>query len=346
MVKSGTNSETPCLLIGDIGGTNVRFALADASKPTYSQVISYECAEFASADEAICHYLRQIGAPKPQFICIAAAGPVADGHVLFTNNNWSMDVGELESDFEGAKVHLLNDFEAAAYALPMLQKKDCLRIGSLPRAQLKDADYTVGLIGPGTGLGAGGLCQRDGRVFPIVSEAGHVGFAPETQVQMEILEHLRNEFDRVSDERLVSGRGIVNIYHALVKIHNRKVTHNSAKEVFAMAARNPDSIAAEAVQVFYEILGQSAGNLALSIGAYDGIYIGGGIVQRVPEMMVNSRFRSGFELKGRYRSMMEKVPTQMILHSHPGLLGASYYALQMFKGQAEQSRKQTTRQME
>ena len=328
-------SETPCLLVGDIGGTNVRFALADASTPAYSNVISYECVEFASADEAISHYLQQIGAPSPQFICIAAADPVADGHVLFTNNNWSMDVGELESDFEGAKVHLLNDFEAAAYALPIFRKEDCLRIGSLARTQLCDADYTIGLIGPGTGLGAAGLCQRDGRVFPIVTEAGHVGFAPETQVQMGILEHLRNEFDRVSDERLVSGNGIVNIYHALVRMHNRKVTHNSAKEIFSMAATNPDSVAAEAVQVFYEILGQCAGNLALSIGANDGIYIGGGIVRRVPEMMVNSRFRSGFELKGRYRSLMEKIPTQMILHSHPGLLGASYYALQMYKAAIE-----------
>jgi glucokinase len=335
VIKQEEISRAPCLLVGDIGGTNVRFALADTSTPAYSKVISYECVDFASADEAIETYLAQIGAPRPQIICIAAAGPVVDGHVLFTNNNWSMDVGELEKDFEGAKAHLLNDFEAAAYALPILGKKDCLRIGSLPRVRLGDADYTIGLIGPGTGLGAAGLCRRDGRVFPIVSEAGHVGFAPETQVQMEILEHLRNEFDRVSDERLVSGRGVVNIYHALVRMHNRKVTHNSAKEVFSMAASNPDSIAAEAVQVFYEVLGQIAGNLALSIGAYDGIYIGGGIVRRVPELMVNSRFRSGFELKGRYRSLMEKIPTQVIMHSHPGLLGASYYARQMYNGNAE-----------
>ena len=101
-----------------------------------------------------------------------------------------------------------------------------------------------------------------------------------------------------------------------------------------MAASNPDSIAAEAVQVFYEVLGQIAGNLALSIGAYDGIYIGGGIVRRGPELMVNSRFRSGFELKGRYRSLMEKIPTQVIMHPHPGLLGASYFARQMYNGDA------------
>ena len=331
-MKTVHKSAAPCLLVGDIGGTNVRLALADPGTPGYSDVISFESADFVSADAAIEAYLTQIDAARPQIICIAAAGPVENGHVLFTNNNWSMDVGELENDFEGARVHLLNDFEAAAYALPYLRQEDCLQIGSLPPVRLDDADFTVALIGPGTGLGAAGLCQRNGCIYPIVSEAGHVGFAPETQVQMEILNDLRNEFDRVSDERLVSGRGVVNIYHALVRIHGKKVTHNSAREIFSMAHRNPDSIAAEAVQVFYEILGQLAGNLALSFGARDGVYIGGGIVTRLPELMVNSRFRSGFELKGRYRSLMEKIPTQMILHPHPGLLGASHYALQMLNG--------------
>jgi glucokinase len=322
-------NEEPCLLVGDMGGTNVRFALADANKPGYSNVTSYQCSEFPSADVAIDTYLQQIGASTPDIICIAAAGPVVDGQVLFTNNSWSMDVRELEEDFEDASVRLLNDFEAAAYALPNLRKKDCQRIGPTPRTRLGDSDFTVGLIGPGTGLGAAGLCQRNGSLFPIVSEAGHVGFAPETRVQMEILEHLRHEFDRVSDERLVSGQGIVNIYHALVRMHNRKVTHNSAREIFSMAVKNADSIAAEAVQVFYEILGQVAGNLALSLGTTDGIYIGGGMVRRSPELMVNSRFRIGFERKGRYRSMMEDIPTQMILHAQPGLLGASFFAQRM-----------------
>jgi glucokinase len=324
------NKEAPCLLVGDIGGTNVRFALADPRKPGFSKVKSYECVDFASADEAIEAYLKEIDAPRPEVICIAAAGPVADGHVLFTNNHWSMDEGELESEFEGAKAYLLNDFEAAAYALPILQKNDCLRIGPIPRTQIGEEDYTVAIIGPGTGLGAAGLCQRNGQLFPIVGEGGHVSFAPETQVQMEILDYLRNEHGRVSDERLISGKGVVNIYNALVRMHHRKVTHSSAKEIFEMAASNADSIAAEAVQVFYEILGQVAGNLALTLGAFDGVYIGGGIVRRVPELMVNSRFRSGFEHKGRYRSMMEKIPTQVILHPHPGLLGASYFALQKF----------------
>jgi glucokinase len=162
-MKPETNKESPCLLVGDIGGTNVRFALADAKTPGYSNVTSYECVDFASADEAIETYLKQTGAPSPEVICMAAAGPVVDGHVLFTNNHWSMDAGELESDFEGAQVHLLNDFEAAAYALPMLQKSDCLRIGPVPRTRLDEADYTIGIIGPGTGLGLLAFARETGR---------------------------------------------------------------------------------------------------------------------------------------------------------------------------------------
>jgi glucokinase len=331
MTRTDIKNQAPCLLVGDIGGTNVRFALADADKPGFTSKVTYQCEDFQSADQAIGAYLEQIGAPSPQVICIAAAGPVVDGHVLFTNNSWSLDTGELQLDFEGASVRLLNDFEACAFSLPNLQKKDCLRIGSLPRARLGKSDYTIGVIGPGTGLGAAGLCQRGGQVIPLIGEGGHVGFAPESQVQMEILSQLRDEFDRVSDERLVSGRGVVNIYHALVKIQGKKVTHNSAKEIFSMAVENPESIAAEAVQVFYEILGQVAGNLALTLGASDGIYIAGGIVTRTPKLMVNSRFRIGFERKGRHRSMMEKIPTQMILHADPGLLGASYFASQIYR---------------
>ncbi|MFT5371965.1 MAG: glucokinase, partial [Lysobacterales bacterium] len=201
MTASEMKNQTPCLLVGDIGGTNVRFALVDPHKAGFSSKTTYQCEDFQSADQAIGAYLEQIGAPLPQVICIAAAGPVVDGNVLFTNNSWSLDTSELEHDFEGASVRLLNDFEACAFSLPNLQKKDCLRIGSLPRARLGKSDYTIGVIGPGTGLGAAGLIQRDGQLFPIIGEGGHMGFAPETRVQVEILSQLRDEFDRVSDER-------------------------------------------------------------------------------------------------------------------------------------------------
>jgi glucokinase len=226
-------------------------------------------------------------------------------------------------------VAILNDFEAIAWSLPLLQAQDCIAVGLPPTRAFGDDDITVGVVGPGTGLGAAGLVRRSGRLFAIVGEAGHVGFAPETQLQMDVLGCLRQQFDRVSDERLVSGPGLENIYSALGILHADKPASLSAREIFSCAATNSDERASEALQLFFEILGQTAGNLALSIRALDGIYIAGGIVKRNPALLTSSRFRSGFESKGRYRSLMEQIPTQIIMHPQPGLLGAAHCALQM-----------------
>ena len=227
---------------------------------------------------------------------------------------------------------MLNDFEAIAYSIPLLQKSDVVSVG-LPRPKnLKETDFTLGVLGPGTGLGAAGLRKRSDQISPVVSEAGHLGFAPETQVQIELLSQLRDRFDRVSDERLVSGPGLENIYWALGKIRGQKNAQLSAAEIFSAASKSGDSAASESVQLFFEILGQVAGNLALSLGAADGVYIAGGIVKRNSKLIANSRFRTGFERKGRYRSLMENIPTQVILHPQPGLLGASYCAIEIMEG--------------
>ncbi|MEQ9561407.1 MAG: glucokinase [Woeseiaceae bacterium] len=194
---------------------------------------------------------------------------------------------------------------------------------------LPDSDFTVGVIGPGTGLGAAGLCSRSGSIFPIVGEGGHVGFAPESRVQMNVLAALRERFDRVSDERLVSGPGLENIYWALSQLHGEKSAALTAAEICRLAAEDGGSRASEALQLFFEILGQVAGNLALTLGATSGIYIAGGIARRYPDLLANSRFRSAFEAKGRRRSLMERIPTQLILYPEPGLLGAAYCARQI-----------------
>jgi glucokinase len=320
---------SPCLLIGDIGGTNARFALANPESPGFSNELMLKCEDYESAEMAINHYLKEIKAPQPDIICIAAAGPVVDGSVRFTNNSWSLDKNYLEENFRGAQVRLLNDFAAIAYAIPFLSPTESVPVGFSEAAALGDRDFVIGIVGPGTGLGTAGLARQNGHTLPIIGEGGHNGFAPETQVQMEILSQLRDQFERVCDERLVSGPGVVNIYHALANIHGNSVVHKTAAEIFSIAEKKTDEIAQEAVDIFFEVLGQVAGNLTLTLGAFDGLFIAGGIVARKPELIRNSRFRTGFERKGRHRSLMEKTPTHMILHPHPGLLGASYCALQM-----------------
>ena len=319
-----------CLLIGDIGGTNARFAIADTANPGFSEARTLQCDDYESADIAIKHYLDAVGAESPRVICLAAAGPIVDRRVRFTNNPWEIAADELAADFAIDAVQLLNDFEAIAYSVPFLGKDDCMPIG-LPDPRPLDADdYMVGIIGPGTGLGAVGLRKHGDLYLPIAGEASHGGFAPESQVQIDILKALRERFDRVSSERLVSGPGLENIYWALVRIHGEKRAHLAPADIFKAAIDNSDPLAAEAVQMFFEVFGQVAGDLALTLGAEDGIFIAGGISKRYPDVLKNSGFRHGFENKGRHRSYMERIPTQLILHDQPGLLGAAYCALQLY----------------
>jgi len=314
------------MLIGDIGGTNARFALADWEAPGYSHEETLKCADFESPEAAIKHYLDAVGAPAPDVICLAAAGPIVDGRVRFTNNPWSISVDELADDFSIDAIRLLNDFEAVAYSIPFLASDDCLPIGLPDPHSLDESGYTIGILGPGTGLGKVGLVKRGDELITLSGEAGHTGFAPETQVQLDILRMLRERFDRVSTERIVSGPGLENIYWALTRIHGDKRPQLTAADIFARANENSESRSSEAVQVFFEVLGQVAGDLAMSLGASDGIYIAGGIARRYPKLLANSRFRSGFESKGRHRSIMERIQTQLITHPQPGLLGASYVA--------------------
>ena len=315
-----------CLLIGDIGGTNARFALADPSAPGFSRQKTYACADFETADLAIRAYLEEVGSQHPGVICLAAAGPVIDNAVRFTNNNWTIDAAELGSEFSGTSVKLLNDFEAIAFSVPYLGENDSLQLG-LPESGIVDEQrYSFGIVGPGTGLGYAALYKREGILIPISGEGGRLGFAPESQVQVDVLIALRDRYDRVSYERLVSGPGMENIYWALTKIHGEKQVQLSASEIFRRAEKDGDQRAEEAVQLFFELLGQVAGNIAISMSTFDGVYIAGGIAKRYPAILANSRFRGGFENKGKHRSLMEKIPTRLITHDDPGLLGASYCA--------------------
>ncbi len=314
------------LLIGDIGGTNARFAIADTSVPGFAFEQTYQCADFSTVVDAIRFYLDQTGAPSPKSICLAVAGPVVAEQVSLTNNPWTISVSDLRQAFKIEAVQLLNDFEAIAYSVPYISIDEMLPVGILKPPLLNSLHYTVAVIGPGTGLGAVGLRKYEDHYIAIVSEASHGGFAPETQEQVEILTVLRERFARVSSERLVSGSGLENLYWGLTQIHAEQHPQLSAPEIVLASQSESNPLASKAVELFYQILGQFAGDLALTLGAKDGIYIAGGITQRYPQALVNSRFRSGFENKGRHRGLMERIPTQLIMYKQPGLLGASRYA--------------------
>lgn len=328
-VRSAPVMNGPALLIGDLGGTSARFALAEAGGQGYTAEATLNCADFASAEEAIRAYLQQVGRVAPQVICLAVAGPVVGRKVRFLNNHWSLDAAALEQGFGPARARLMNDFEAVACAIPLLGPGDHEPIGPLLPGLSGKADFAVGVLGPGTGLGVSGLLQRDGHAIALVSEGGHTGFAPESQLQVSVLQVLREQFERVSDERLLSGPGVENIYAAMQQIHGVAKVPRSAAEIFAAASAHRDEQASETVRLFFEALGQAAGNLALTLGARDGVFVAGGIIRRYPELLKASGFRGGFENKGRHRCLLEAIPTSLIIHSQPGLLGASFMAQQM-----------------
>jgi len=314
------------LLIGDIGGTNARFALADPDQVAFSDAMTLKCADFASADAAIQRYLEEISAPAPTVICLAAAGPLIGDSIKVTNNHWNIAAKDVGGVFKIDSVRLLNDFEALAYSIPFLGEDDCAPIGLPVPRKLPDDKFNIAIIGPGTGLGTAGLCRRGDLLIPISGEGGHTGFSPESQVQIEVLKVLRERFERVSVERLVSGSGIENIYNALTLIHGEKRTQLTAAEIFAAATTDNEPRAKETISLFFDILGQVAGDLALALDARDGVFIAGGIAKRYPDLLASSGFRNGFESKGRHRALMESVPTQLITHAEPGLLGSAYCA--------------------
>ncbi len=260
-------------------------------------------------------------------MCLAAAGPVVNDTVKITNNHWDISAAETRADFGIDAVRLLNDFTAIAYSIPLLTEDEVRSIGRHEHQSLPKEQFDVAILGPGTGLGVAGLCRRGDTLVPVAGEGGHVGFAPETELQIEILKVLRKKFDRVSAERLIAGAGLENIYWALKTIRGEPGSKLSAKEIFAQ--RGAGNLAEEAVDVFFELLGQVAGDVALTLGAVDGVYIAGGIAKRYPDMLENSRFRAAFEGKGRRRSLMERTPTRLITYDQPGLLGAAYSVLEL-----------------
>lgn len=315
-------------LVGDVGGTNARFALATGGAARFEKSLDLQCADFATAGDAIEHYLEETQSGPPAAICIAAAGAVIDGVIDVTNNHWRLAEQDLRARFGADNVRLLNDFAAVAYAIPLLRETDLMNIGPAHRLDLPVGDFRVAVLGPGTGLGIAGLYRSAGVLTPITGEGGHCGFAPTTALQIAILQVLMKKFGRVSTERLVSGAGLVDIHAALAEVRGESTAVTQAADVFARAAAE-DSLATTAVDVFFEILGQVAGDLALTLGATDGVYIGGGISQRYPEMLANSSFRRAFENKGRYRALMESIGTRLIMHEQTGLLGAAFCALEL-----------------
>lgn len=314
------------ILIADIGGTNARFAISAEAPQYFHHAQTLEAIEFENVADAIDTYLHSHNIKQVGGISLAVAGPIRDGKVTFPNSHWSIDCSVLAKRYNTEQVSLLNDWEAISYSLSSLGGSDLISIGG-DWDSLSDADYTVGALGPGSGLGMSGLLRRDGKLIPLVTEGGHAGFSPENQLQGQILNYLHQKFDdRISRERLLSGPGLVNIHEALCEIHGHENPGLIAADIAVAGINKTDPMCQETFDLFFEVLGQVAGDIALALGANEGIFIGGGICQRYPDHLANSKFRKGFENKGRHSHLMRDMPTWLITHKNPGLFGASVFA--------------------
>ncbi|WP_067482450.1 glucokinase [Actinomadura hibisca] len=306
-------------LVADVGGTNARFALIEKPGGAPARVASLPTREHAGLADAAERYLAE-HAPdvRPVAACLAVAGPVAQGRFRLTNADWPADTADRVRDRLGlAHLEILNDFEALALALPALGPDDAVRVGD---AAPGGPGGALAVVGPGTGLGVAGLVPTPAGWLPLPGEGGQVDIPAGTEREVEVMRLLRAERGAATAEYLLSGDGLVRTHRLLSMIHGVPAVPCTAAEI---AADRTDPVRAEALRMFCALLGSFAGNVALTMGARGGVYLGGGILPRIADILRDSDFRARFEDKPPVRDYLRSIPTSLIVHPCPALAGAA-----------------------
>lgn len=304
-------------LIADIGGTNARFALLSSFGKVHQQLV-LPCADYADIVSAAKAYLALIDNPTIDEAAMAIANPINGDWIKMTNHNWAFSIAETRGALGLKKLTFKNDFAALAMSLPLLPDTDLKQIGGVVKA---DKGSALAVLGPGTGLGVSGLVRAGDHWIPLEGEGGHVSVCPANERECDILKTCWKEYEHVSAERLVSGMGLQNLYKAICELEGADAEDLSPAEISTRAKDNSDPYCAEALETFCGLLGAVAGNLVLTLGAFGGVYIGGGIVPRLGGYFETSPFRERFEAKGRFRGHLEQVPAFVIQAKHPALIG-------------------------
>lgn len=322
----------PRCLVADVGGTHLRLALVDpaAAQPLAGAPhVRWRTADFPDPGSAARAFLDELR-ERPRCALFAIAGPVSPEGVTMTNRSWRVDRRALAAELGLERLELVNDCAAAAMALAVLAPGDLQPLGNA-EADKRGADDGAPrvLVAPGTGLGVGALLQRGGEAIALATEAGHVGFAPRDAAEVAILERLAARFGRVSNERLLSGAGLVNLHAAL---DQRAAEREPLPEDIMAAATAGDRRCLRSVELFCELLGAAAGDYVLALGGWGGLYLAGGMTPVLLPWLLQGGFRRRFEDKGRYAAWLACVPAFAVLHPEPGLLGACEMARRHFAG--------------
>lgn len=312
-------------LIADIGGTNIRVGYFVDSQIEVKQLTVFQCNQYQSLADVLQSYIAQQKLSNCEInACLAIACPVEDDLISMTNLPWEFSQSVLKEQLNFHSLYLINDYTAIAHAVPFLTDQQKVQIGSGQVVNKKP----IAICGPGTGLGVANVVFSDDQCVCLGGEGGHVDFAPTDVTEIKILEFLLTKYQHVSYEQLLSGLGLEQIYQALSHINGVEAKNLTAKDISENALANSCITCEEALSQFCKILGSFAGNLALTIASFGGVYIAGGIVPRFIQYFENSEFRTRFEAKGRFNDFNRSIPTFVITESQPGILGASAYLRQ------------------
>ena len=306
-------------LVADIGGTHARFALVpDGGVPGEPSV--WLTSMYETLGAALEDFISRQAGVTINAAALCAAGPVVDGQIQMTNCPWTVDRVDIAPVLETDRIHLVNDFAAVALGLPVLSNDDLQPIASDGK-QAGDGPKVA--LGPGTGLGVAGLVpDGKGGWIPVSGEGGHVDLAPANNREISIIYQLSQEFGHVSAERVLSGPGLETLYAALSALDGQvRDAKPTAVDIVGAARRGSDPHAREAVQLFSGWLGAVAGDLALTFGATGGVYLAGGILPQWGDLFDAELFRRRFELKGRFTTYLDPIPTYLITAKDVALRG-------------------------
>jgi len=317
-------ADTGPWLVADIGGTNARFGWLAHPGARLAEVRTLEVGTHPRLRDAVHAYLDDLGArlgtpARPRRAALAVATPITADLVAFTNSPWAFSQRELREALGVEVLRVINDFEAQARALPLLRPEQVRPIGDMaPRA-----DGVLAVVGPGTGLGVGAIVHTAAGWQPLPGEGGHVTLAAADAFEAALIEAARGTWGHVSAERFLSGTGLPALHAAVRQVLGQAPATLTPAEIVQRGLDRSDDACDRVVDVFCAMLGGVAGNVALTLGARGGVYIGGGIVPRLGERFFTSRFRDRFEDKGRFRAYLRDVPTALVLDTLVALEGAA-----------------------
>jgi glucokinase len=316
-------------LLADIGATHARFAL-ETAPGVMRAVRVLKCDDFSGIVPLLHTYLADHAGTRIHHAAFALANPISGDMIRMTNRAWQFSTDEVRRELGLSTLLIVNDFTALAMSLPVLSGDSLLQVGQGTPA----ANAVVGVLGPGTGLGVSGVIPTLDGFVTLGSEGGHVNFAPADDREFAILQFAWREWPHVSNERLISGPGMEIIYRALAERNGVTVAPRSSPDIISGALEERDALCLETLECFCGMLGGAAANLAVTLGAFGGIFIGGGIVPRIAEWFATSPFRARFEAKGRFTEYLAQIPTYVIMTPNPAFFGVAAILSEHLRGRS------------